>query len=64
MTLLRGALVLSGVRPLSPIVRAGMRFPTIHLIQTIAGADQCEAMRAQVFIARDRGTIQREGKQI
>ncbi len=33
MTLLRWDLLLSGVRPLPPIVRVGVRFPTSNLIQ-------------------------------
>lgn len=57
MKLVRGALLLSGVHPLPPIVRVGVRFPAFTLIPILRTVVRSVDKRARVFMARRRGAI-------
>jgi hypothetical protein len=63
MTLLRGALLLSGVRPFPPIARVGVRSPTFNLMQIFTTAGRSLGMRAHVFIARRQEAVRSLGEQ-
>ena len=64
MTLLRGALLLSGVDPLSPISRADVRFPPSDSTPILfATAARIEESRPHAFIARAPEALLSEGGQ-
>ena len=63
MILPTGALLLSGVNPLPPVGRVGVRFPTFYVIHIFTAADRCEES-CGVRLSQDSGerSIAKENK--